>query len=186
MASKYSHPTLEKHVKKSPKTIRLFIFSFSLSFFKFFSTWWYFYIQLLLLYILQQALGVKVRDKFFLLWCFLGPEITYNVHLLCIILWCDLVELKIDLKLSLLGVGSWKEEKGKLFFFFFNLQLKRLACLAWLCFFVIENLFRKAREYAFFVIWLVWRRVGGGSWEIQGIFVLASAAVPLGPGMATS
>lgn len=39
-----------------------------------------------LLYILQQILGVKVSDKFFLLWCFLGPEITYNIHFLCIIL----------------------------------------------------------------------------------------------------
>lgn len=93
----------------------LLVYSFSLLFVQHENR--FFFSNLLLLYILQQAVGVKVSNKFFLQWCFLVPEITYNVHFLCIILWRYLVELKIDLKLSLLGAGNWKERKENMMFF---------------------------------------------------------------------
>lgn len=68
-------------------------------------------------YIFQQTLGMKVSNKFFLPLCFLAPEITNNVHFLCIISLFYLVELKIDSRLYFLGAGSWEEGKWNNFFF---------------------------------------------------------------------
>lgn len=141
-----------------------------------------FFIQLQLLYILQQMLGVKVSDKFFLLRCFLGPEITYIVHFLCIILCCYLVEIRLIQDDLCWGQGV--ERKGKVSIF---LTCSWRGLQIWPRFsFFIENLSREAGESACAVTCLGWRGASGGFWEEQGVFVLASAALSLEPGIRAS
>lgn len=59
---------------------------------------------------------MKVKDKFCLLRCFLGPEITYTVHFCALFCWCSFAELRLEWRLSFLCFGgNRKIGKGRLF-----------------------------------------------------------------------